>query len=272
MLLLLPPSEAKTPGGTGAALGRRPGLSTPALAPVRAELVAALRTAVRTAPDALSAGLHLPPGPAAAALAANESVATAPTTVALDRYAGTVYAALDVATLTAAARRHALAEVVVKSGLWGVVRGHDPVPDYRVPASGTVPGLGGVTPHWRAALAAQMPDLVGDEAVIDLRSGDYRAMWRPARGLRDQVVQVRVLAEKGSGAGRTVGPVSFHAKHVKGLVVRHLVSGRRRHTDPMQALADAADVLDLRLVDTASATVRWVDLIGAFTPLRQSAG
>ena len=113
---------------------------------------------------------------------------------------------------------------MVASGLWGVVRGGDLVPDYRVPAAGTVPGLGGVSAHWRPALAAAMPALVGSEPVLDLRSTDYRGMWRPGPDLRDQVVTVRVLAERGTGRGRRTGVVSFHAKHVKGQVVRHLVS------------------------------------------------
>lgn len=229
--------------------------------------MAALRRAAKEDPAALAIGLHLPAGLASAALAANRAVATAPTLAALDRYAGVVYAALDPPTLTAAARRRAEGEVVVFSGLWGVVRGGDPVPDYRVPASGTVPGLGGVSAHWRGPLAAVLPGLAGDEAVLDLRSGDYRAMWRPTGGCRDQVLAVRVLAERGSGARRTVGPVSYHAKWVKGLVVRHLVSGRRRHRDAMEALADAAAALDLRPVDTSTATERSADLIGPFVPL-----
>ena len=41
-----------------------------------------------------------------------------------------------------------------------------------------------------------MPGLVGDQPVLDLRSTDYRALWRPAAALRDQVVAVRVLAER----------------------------------------------------------------------------
>ncbi len=108
---------------------------------------------------------------------------------------------------------------MVTSGLWGIVRGGDLVPDYRVPAAGTVPGLGGVTAHWRAPLAAAMPTEVGDHPVLDLRSTDYRGMWRPTGELADQVLAVRVLAERATGARRTTSVVSFHAKTVKGLVV-----------------------------------------------------
>ena len=166
---------------------------------------------------------------------------------ALDRYAGVVYQALDVASLTPAARRRADGLVVVTSGLWGLVRGGDLVPDYRVPASGTVPGLGGVAAHWRAPLAAALPELVGDQSVLDLRSTDYRALWRPGADLADRVLTVRVLAENGTRTRRTTAPVSYHPKWVNGLLVRHLATRRRRHTDPMAALVDAAAALDLRV-------------------------
>lgn len=262
MLILLPPSEAKTAGGTSPPVGRRPALSTPHLAGTRAALVAAVRRALVADPAALAAGLRLPPGLAAAAMTANRVVPSAPTMPALDRYAGVVYAALDPATLTPAARARAARSVLVFSGLWGVVRGDDLVPDYRVPAGGTVPGLGPVAGHWRGPLAEVLPGLVGDQPVLDLRSGDYRALWRPVGGLRDQVVTVRVLAERGTGRAASVGPVSFHAKSVKGRLARHLLAGRRQDRDPMTALVDAAEALDLRLVDTSTRTARSADLVG----------
>ena len=53
--------------------------------------------------------------------------------------------------------------------------------------------------------------------------------------------------------------------HVRGLLVRHLVTGRRRHTDPMAALVDAAAALDLR-VEVPSPTDHplVVDLVGRY--------
>lgn len=265
MLVLLPPSEGKAAGGDGPPVGRRPVLSTPDLARGRSDLLDALRRAARTDPPALARGLRLPAGVAAAALAADARARTAPTMPALDRYTGVVYQALGVATLTPTARRRAEELVLVSSGLWGVVRGSDLVPDYRVPASGTVPGLGGVTAHWRVPLAAAMPGVVGDHAVLDLRSSDYSGMWRPAGELAERVVAVRVLAQRGAGARRTTSVVSFHAKTVKGLVVRHLVTSRRRHTDPMAALRDAADALDLRVeLPSPGRFPQVVDLVGRY--------
>jgi cytoplasmic iron level regulating protein YaaA (DUF328/UPF0246 family) len=265
VLVLLPPSEGKAAGGDGPAVGRRPVLSTPDLARGRSDLLDALRRAARTDPAALARGLRVPAGVAAAALAADARARTAPTMPALDRYTGVVYQALGHASLTPASRRRAEDLVLVSSGLWGVVRGGDLVPDYRVPASGTVPGLGGVTAHWRGPLAAAMPGVVGDHAVLDLRSTDYSGMWRPTGELAERVVAVRVLAQRGAGTRRTTSVVSFHAKTVKGLVVRHLVTSRRRHTDPMAALRDAADALDLRVeLPSPGRFPQVVDLVGRY--------
>ncbi len=261
MLVLLPPSEGKATGGDGPPVGRRPVLSTPQLAAPRAALLAAVRRAARADRGGLATGLRLPPSAVRAALAATTGAGSAPTLAALDRYTGVVYQAIDVGGLSSPARRRAEESVVVVSGLWGVVRGGDLVPDYRVPAAGTVPGHGGVAAHWRRPLAAAMPGLVGDQPVLDLRSTDYRAMWRPASDLREQVVAVRVLAERPTGA---VGPVSYHAKWVKGLVVGHLVRSGRTYADPMVALAEAAEALELRVVDTSTATDRSVDLVGRY--------
>ena len=116
LLLLLPPSEAKTPGGDGPPVGACPELSTPDLAEPRAVLMGAIRRAADRRTTALATGLKLPPGVAAEALVADRQVATAPTRPALDRYAGVVFASLDAPTLTAAARRRAESTATATTG------------------------------------------------------------------------------------------------------------------------------------------------------------
>ncbi len=226
--------------------------------------MAALRSAVRADPAGLAAGLRLPASTAAAALRADARAASAPTMPALERYTGVLYHALAVGSLSTGARSRAEEQVVVLSGLWGVVRGGDLLPDYRVPASGSVPGFGTVAAHWRPHLARALPLLVGEEGVLDLRSTDYLALWRPSPPVADQVLTVRVLAEGAAGGRRTA--VSFYAKHVKGQVVRHVVSARQDASEPETAVREAAAALDLR-VEWAAARVgggRALDLIGRY--------
>ena len=103
--------------------------------------------------------------------------------------------------------------------------------------------------------------------VLDLRSTDYTAMWRPTGLVRARVLAVWVLAERGSGAARKVGPVSYHAKWVKGRLARHLLSSRRRPRtvrDLAAAVAAAAADLDLRVEDRGTPAAPALDLVGRY--------
>jgi hypothetical protein len=87
-------------------------------------------------------------------------------------------------------------------------------------------------------------------------------MWRPGPALRDRVLQVRILADPGTG--RAPSGVSYHAKWVKGLLVRHLALLRRWPADPWAAVRGAAEALDLTLLDSSTAQVPRVDLVGRY--------
>lgn len=230
----------------------------------RRVLLAALRQAARHQPELLARGLKFPSSVSTAALSADAGASRTPTMAALDRYIGVLYQGLAAGDLTPAARRRAEQDVLVFSGLWGVVRGGDLVPDYRVPASGSVPGLGGVTKHWRGPLASALPELVGNAPVLDLRSGDYLGLWRPGPDLRRQVLTVRVLAAREAGGRRLVAPVSYHAKLVKGQVARHVLMSRRTFVQATSAVEDAASALGLDVVDTARSGAPSVDVIGTY--------
>jgi len=127
----------------------------------------------------------------------------------------------------------------VFSGAFGALTGDEPVPLHRVPASATVPRIGGLATYWRKVLAVALaPRIEEAELVVDLRSSDYAAMWHPAPSQVGRVVTVRVLEDRG---GR-LQPVSWSSKHGKGLLARELLradSGRRsvRTVDDVAAAA-----------------------------------
>ena len=218
MRVLLPPSEAKRPGGTPGAGRAGP---TAALADARQRVAASL-VEFAVSPGA-STALALPARSASADLAANAAVHRSPRLPAIERYTGTLYDGLSVATLTRASRAKADAGVLIFSGLWGVLRADEPVPTYRLPASAALPGLGILATFWRPILDDVVPDLLGDGLVVDLRSTDYGAMWRPSGELRDRVVTVRVLTPFGSGPPKVI---SYPSKLGKGRLTRALVSRR----------------------------------------------
>jgi len=209
VLVLLPPSETKHPGGDGAPLDLT-ALSAPELTPVRTELA---ETLVKLAGD-------LPTARAALGLSAkqddeiarNAALWTSPTLPALSRYTGVLYDALDLPSLTRAQRARAGRRLAVGSALFGLVRADDPVPAYRLSAGSSLPGLPTLRSVWRPALTAVLAGVEG--LVVDLRSGSYAAL-APVPG----AVTVQVLSERPDGT-RTV--VSHFNKAHKGRLARLL--------------------------------------------------
>jgi cytoplasmic iron level regulating protein YaaA (DUF328/UPF0246 family) len=160
----------------------------------------------------------------------------APTRPALDRYAGVVYDGLGVPDLEPAAQRLAGREILVFSGLFGVVRGDEAIPDYRVPAKSVLPGIGIAGTFWRPVLDGALPALLGRGPIVDLRSSDYAAMWRPGRDLAERVVTVRVLSRLPSGEW---GVISYNSKFAKGRLAAALVR-RRAAGRPVTGVEDVA--------------------------------
>lgn len=248
MFVLLPPSEAKNADDAR----RR---SSPASTPTPAEAVSATRSQILTAvarlctadETAAAAALSLPSREVAEACRRNAAVLSAPLLPALDRYCGVVYQGLDAASLPAVARAVAERSVVVFSGGFGIVRGGEGVPWYRIPASARLPTLGAVTSVWRPVLGSAVPELLGDELTVDLRSTDYQAMWKPARRSDCRLVAVRVLQRRQTGGGPVEQVVSYHSKLVKGRLVRALVTAaaRRRRIDSADDVARVAVELGL---------------------------
>jgi hypothetical protein len=211
VLVLLPPSETKHPGGTGPALDLA-ALTAPELTPLRQQVADAL---VGLAADVPAARAALGLSPAQdAEIARNAALRTSPTLPAIERYTGVLYDALDVASLTPGQRRRAARRLAVGSALFGVVRAEDPVPAYRLSAGSTLPGLPSLRTLWKPALG---PVLGADgELVVDLRSGAY-ADLAPVPG----AVTVQVLSERPDG---TRAVVSHANKAHKGRVARLLAT------------------------------------------------
>jgi cytoplasmic iron level regulating protein YaaA (DUF328/UPF0246 family) len=211
VLVLLPPSETKHPGGDGAPLDLD-ALTAPELTPLRAELADAL-VGLATDVPAARAVLGLSPRQDDE-ITRNARLRTSPTLPAVQRYTGVLYDALDVASMTRAQRARADRRLAVGSALFGVVRAGNPIPAYRLSAGSVLPGMPTLRTFWKPALTEVLTGI--DELVVDLRSGSYAAL-APVPG----AVVVRVLSEDSAGT-RTV--VSHFNKAHKGRVARLLAT------------------------------------------------
>lgn len=224
MLVLLPPSETKAPGGDGAPLDLAALAAAPELTGVRTELAEAL---VKLADDVPAAREALAlSAKQDAEVARNAELWTSPTRPAIERYTGVLYDALDVATMSRAQRARAGRRLAVGSALFGLVRADDPIPAYRLSAGSALPGLPTLRALWKPVLSPVLAGL--DELVVDLRSGSYAAL-APVPG----AVTLDVLSERPDGS-RSV--VSHFNKAHKGRVARLLAL----------TTAEPADVVRLR--------------------------
>lgn len=214
MLILLPPSEGKTAARRGKPLDLA-GLDFPALTEPRERVLAALVELCEGDPQVAAKTLGI--GTTQLELVElNRRLRTAPTQRADQVYTGVLYDALDVATLTTAAKRRATARLAVTSSVFGLVRPGDRIPAYRLSGDTALPGLGPVAATWREHLGPVVTETVGGGLLVDLRSGTYVSFWRPA-GVR--TATVRVLHEH--GGQRKV--VSHFNKATKGRIVRALL-------------------------------------------------
>ncbi len=222
-LILLPPSEGKAAGGEGAPW-ESVDQSFPALADSRREMVNALVEAMGGSPEARSKLLGVKAAKAEEATAVNLVVATAPTMPAIDRYTGVLYDALDYSSLPAQVRRGVDRQVVVFSGLWGLVRPTDPIPDYKLKMGASLPGLGKPARFWKPlisdALAGAMAASETD-TVWDLLPNEHSAAWDPSVAGRH--IRVRFLDDVVKNGERTLVTVSHWNKLLKGALVRHVV-------------------------------------------------
>ncbi|MFD0927930.1 peroxide stress protein YaaA [Williamsia deligens] len=229
MLIVLPPSETKADGGSGAPLDLD-ALSLPELTDVRRRIAG---TVVDLAADTDASFAALGIGVSQQhEIARNAALFSSPTRPAIERYTGVLYDALDHAGLTRAGKRKAAERLAVGSALFGVVRATDPIPAYRLSSGSKLPGMGTLASVWKPVLTPALAAL-DEDVVVDLRSGGYRALGP----IRD-AVEVTVLHEAQDGS-RSV--VSHFNKHHKGLVARSMVTTRRAVRDVEAVAAVIAD-------------------------------
>lgn len=226
MLLLLPPSETKRDGGSGAPLALD-ALAFEDLHEPRAKLIDAVVDLARDH-DAMMRVLKLGPRQAAE-VGRNRALLTAPTMPAIDRYTGVLFDALDAPSLDEGAREFADRTVVVHSALFGLVGALDPIPAYRLSHDSRVPGVR-LKSYWREHLA----DVLDRESglIVDLRSEGYAELG-PAPA-RPGSVYVRVVSIDGAGRKRALNHFN---KQAKGRFTRALLE-RRPEVETIDDLLD----------------------------------
>jgi len=219
VLVLLPPSEGKTGPESGSRLTPST-LSFPGLAAPRSHVFDALVALCSGSKKKAATILGL--GPKQLDLIdLNAQLATAPTAPAIEIYTGVLYDALDFSTLPAAAKKRASTRVAISSALFGLLRPGDLIPQYRLSADTTIPGLGPLAAVWRDSVQDELRATTGP--ILDVRSSAYVKLGPLPAETADRGFVGRILLEK---AGKQ-SVVSHHNKATKGLLVREILGASK---------------------------------------------
>ena len=222
MRFLLPPSETKVSGGSGAVLNVDD-LSFAGLNVARKQAIKALEALGK---DPVLAAKVLKLGSKNLGEAAwNLALKKSPTLAAIERYDGTLFDALKgiepavaggaVHPLSDLAQSRLGAHVFIQSALFGLVSATDALPAYRLSGTTSLPGAA-LKKIWPEAHAKIWSDL-GQGIIVDLRSKAYAELAPlPTDGSVDWV-WVEVVHEGPYGVRK---PMNHFNKKAKGVLVR----------------------------------------------------
>ena len=227
-LILLPPSEGKASEGAGGRWQR--GIMEIDLDDCREQVIAALTKVMKGSEASRSKLLGVKGKALATATVADLHVRDHGTMPAIDRYTGVLYDALDHPSLKAAERKRLDRSVIIFSGLWGLVRPADPIPDYKLKMGASLPGLGKLSTWWREDLSKSLEAMAEGRRVWNLLPDEHAAAWRPLGDVPQYTVR---FLERGPGG--SLKAVSHWNKFLKGALVRFLLA------DPSVDRVDLAD-------------------------------
>lgn len=210
--VLLPPSEGKSMGGhSRSSWDPHSGVFGDPLGDYRAEVCSRL-TATKGGDARLLGvkGAHLE-----RAQASNRALIGSPTLPAWQRYTGVVWDHLDISSMTAAQKKAVTSRLFVPSGLLGIVRADDPVPDYRLKMGARLTPFGTMSKWWRDDLTDAFATVVKKRVVIDVLPNEHRSAFDFSR--LPTVQHIDLVSRSGGIVG------GHNAKAAKGLLIRHLL-------------------------------------------------
>lgn len=215
MLFLLPPSESKAQGGS----------------PLGIDLVALTFGGMQPARDEVFKA-------AVQAKVLDRTLQSAPTMPAIDRYTGTLYAAIhgrglkgtptEFNELTKAERERAKESVFIQSALFGLIPATNLIPFYKFSPNTKLPKLN-LKQHWPEAHNVIWKRLEGQQ-IIDLRSRQYAELAPIPEHFDALTVEVYDI-ESGKA-------MNHFNKKAKGQFVRAFLQG----SDSVEEMAKAANL------------------------------
>ncbi len=177
-LILLPPSEGKASGGNGPPLELET-VSFPELNPTRTRMLKAL-VQLGSRPRVSKKLLGVKGAALEKAMESNSSVLTSPTMPAIERYTGVMYDSIGYRSLSEHARGVFDHSAVVMSGLFGMVRPHDLIPDYKLKMGAALIRRKTCASIWKTQNSGSLKEIADGGVIWDLLPLEHSAAWDPA--------------------------------------------------------------------------------------------
>ncbi len=148
----------------------------------------------------------------AGALNANRAILDSPLMAAIDRYGpGVMYEAMEFGALPTGAQRRLLENGVILSGMFGLLRPDDLIPDYRLRMDATVEEIGRVARYWRLIVSPPLNRLLAGKVVWNLLPATHEEAWEDD-GSYARMYRLKFFREDGG----VLKPVSHGVKPLRG--------------------------------------------------------
>jgi cytoplasmic iron level regulating protein YaaA (DUF328/UPF0246 family) len=237
--ILLPSAEGKAPGGNPLApdmFDYRTSNTFNYFSELNPERRAVIKTLQRTIQDSEEAELEKLFGVKGdtleEAVQVNLDIYGSPLLAAVDRYGpGVMYQAMEFADLPTGAQRRLLENGVIFSGLFGLLRPDDLIPNYRLKIDAKLPDLGKLSTYWRPLVSPSLNRALQGKFVWDLLPNAHREAWTD-EGTYRALVQVKFYDEDESGERKAV---THNVKQLRGALVNFVVR------DPAESIEDLED-------------------------------
>lgn len=233
--ILLPPAEGKQPGGNPFAPDMFDYRTSNTfnyfdeLNSERRALIDTLQKMVESGEENLEEIFGVKDHHLEEAVQVNAEIYDAPLMSALDRYSpGVMYAAMDFAGLPTGAQRRLLENGIIFSGLFGLLRPDDLIPNYRLRMDADVPGIGKVHEYWRPHISPLLNKALEDRFVWDFLPQVHQRAWDDEHAYEERVLVKFVDEEDG---GRTA--VSHNVKPLRGRFVNWIVRETAEELDDL---------------------------------------
>lgn len=214
-IILLPPSEGKSPGGSRRSPKDR---FAGELGAQRRAVRDALRDEFERSSNAELSKLMRVRGPLfVRALESTRLFVDAdadsdvPLMPAWRRYSGVVWEHLDPSSLSAPLR----SRILIPSALYGLNHAEDTISDYRLTMHASLRRVGNLAKYWKPAITEIVRNFRGHPPIVNLLPAEHRHAFDLTQ--LGTVVDVRFVAADGQGAA------GHQAKAAKGRFARHLI-------------------------------------------------